>query len=124
MKYRLIKSYPGSPSFGTEVFGPPCSPADCVSYHIINGYGIGEYRASEIENFPEFWEKVEETLLTVRVSYGYNKSRLVTGVTGGKADHFVDYINKYFNNELWRETERLFFSSSSTGKGTINISSN
>lgn len=55
-KYKLIKLYPGSPKLGTEV--------NYSETHQIYNYNGGNFYTElpkhQVENLPEFWEKVKE----------------------------------------------------------------
>ena len=54
MKYKLIKEYPGSPELGTEV-----EKRDSDTY-VSSTYLI--FRNDNIENMPEYWEKVSDDI--------------------------------------------------------------
>lgn len=56
MKYRLKKSYPGSPKLGTEVVFSETHQV----YNYNGGDFFSELPKNQVENLPEFWEKVEE----------------------------------------------------------------
>lgn len=56
MKYKLIKSYPGSPRLGTEVIFSETHQI----YNFNGGDFYSELPKNQVENLPEFWEKVEE----------------------------------------------------------------
>lgn len=58
-KYRLIKSYPGSPKLGTEV-----NFSERWGIYNYNGGNPGTEIAKEnVENNPDFWEEVKEARL-------------------------------------------------------------
>ena len=54
MKYKLIKEYPGSPELGTEV-----DKKDSDTY-VSSTYLT--FRHDNVEEYPEYWEKVNEHL--------------------------------------------------------------
>lgn len=61
MKYKLVKTYPGSPELGTEVEKQINSQ---TYYHIHNDRKFGVL-TEHVEDNPEYWEKVNENLLWV-----------------------------------------------------------
>jgi len=54
MKYKLIKTYPGSPELGTEV-----DKKDSDTY-VSSTYLT--FRHDNVEEYPEYWEKVNDHL--------------------------------------------------------------
>ena len=53
MRYKLIKTYPGSPRINTEVVW-----SICLGVYSSDVLGIQSYDAIVVENNPEFWEEV------------------------------------------------------------------
>ena len=62
-KYRLIKTYPGSPELSTEIIETKINSLCPVNECYINGktfmlIGDDSFEIKNPENYPEFWEKV------------------------------------------------------------------
>jgi len=64
MKYKLIKTFPGSVELGTIVSDDEIKSET----HLVAHTGVGQYTAipkEHIENYPEFWEEVKEKEYTI-----------------------------------------------------------
>ena len=64
-KYRLIKTYPGSPELSTEIIETKINSLCPVNECYINRktfmlIGYDSFEIKNPENYPEFWEKVVE----------------------------------------------------------------
>jgi hypothetical protein len=62
-KYKLIKSYPGSPELNTEIIKSKIYYADYLnqgSYETFMVKGDNGFNLNNPQDYPEFWEKVVE----------------------------------------------------------------
>lgn len=57
MSYKLIKEYPGSPEVGTIV-----STINDKWTHYFDAISAKDYKKDIVENYPEFWKKLENPL--------------------------------------------------------------
>jgi len=104
VEYRLIKEYPGSPKLGTKV--------NYSDKHQIYNYNGGNFYTElpkhQVENLPEFWEKVDNSeellkeaalkypkgtkyIAANRVNLGSRDTTFTNGISTGKFD-----IVKYY----------------------------
>jgi hypothetical protein len=93
--YKLIKTYPGSPEIGTEVFVHNCK------YYIHKGRF---FTKGEIENNPEYWEEVTGN------GYEIISFISITRHSSGDTTSIDDKGNHHWaigGSDLWTEQELL-----------------
>jgi hypothetical protein len=88
-KYKLIKTYPGSPELGT-IIEEDKYPSGSI--YKVTPIVTHSFPANWIENNPEFWQEIVEKEYEILSYYAKNIS--------GKGDHYVD------PDYIWYETSK------------------
>lgn len=97
--YKLVKTYPGAPKLGTVAFQ---SKADGVLHY--QDYSGNQYSTHTVEDFPEFWEKVNTKFLVEELADD-GSIKKIKRLADGVRFAVGDYVRNKNNNLRWKITK-------------------